>query len=266
MQQTQAHKLGKYEPVQPSQMRLEHGAVWVNMAPSGAGKTTLLETLNDSAYEPVVVLDIDGKAHVLRDRPGKRDVFPCHSWEQLDEYVQALVKERLHPHYRTVVFDGTTAIQQVLSYTRHKIKEITNPQLRQSAYGQSNLEMVDLAQSARLLAEAGTHVIFNIWAVPEIDNSPGQSGIVRIMPDITPTLLNRFLGLFDYVVYMEPNKQPNPYPPVMYWGGSVTKATRAATSPESPLAKMPEIIYRPSWADIFDSYHGKPWPADKHTK
>lgn len=263
---TTAYKLGKHEPVQPSQMRLENGPIVVCMAPSGAGKTTMLETLNDSPYEPVCVLDVDGKAHVLTDRPGKRDVYPCHDWKQLDDHVQALVKERLHPHHLTVCFDGTTAIQQVLSYAKYGLKDIDNPQLRQTAYGRSNVDMVDLAQSARLLAEAGIHVIFNIWATPEKDESPGQSGVVRITPDISPTLLNRFLGLFDYVVYLEQGNQPNPYPPVMYWGGSVSKATRAATSPESPLNKMPERIYRPSWATLFDSYHGKPFPIEKHSK
>jgi hypothetical protein len=65
---------------------------------------------------------------------------------------------------------------------------------------------------------------------------------------------------------LEPNDPPNTYPPVMYWGGSLARATRTATSPDSPLATLPNVIYKPSWADIFDSYHGKPWPAEKHRK
>lgn len=251
-------KLGKSESVQPSDIRQGTAPVVVCMGPSGSGKTTLLETLNDSAYEPVCVLDIDRKAHVLTDRPGKREVYQCSTWEDLDDKVQALVQERLHPRFKTVCFDGTTAIQQILSYNKHKVKETTNPQLRQSAYGNSNLDLISLAQSARLLAEAGIHVIFNIWSAREADKDNGD--LIRITPDLSPTLLNRMLGLFDYVVYIEPNSPPKPtYPPLMYWGGSLTKATRTATSPESPLAKMPETIQKPSWAAIFDSYHGKPF-------
>lgn len=245
--------LGTKQPVQPSQMRTNNGPIFVCMGQSGAGKTTLLETLNDSEYTPVGVADVDGKAHVLTDR-ADRDIYPCHTWEDLDGLVQALLADRLKPKYNTFCFDGTTAMQQVLAYNKHKIKQQTNPQVRQSAYGNANLDMVDLAQSARLLAEAGMHIIFNIWSVREKEEG---SELVRITPDLTTTLLNRFLGLFDYVVYLEPNAQPKPYPPVMYWGGSVTRATRNASSPESPLSKVPERMVNPSWRNIFDAYHGK---------
>lgn len=256
-------KLGNTTPTQPSVIRASSAPVVVCMARSGAGKTTLLETLNDSEYGPVCVLDIDRKAHVLTDRTD-RDVYPISTWKELDDKVQELLKQRLHSQYNTVCFDGTTAIQQILSYNKHSVRETTNPQLRQSAYGNSNLDLVDLAQSARLLAEAGIHVIFNIWAMYEADE---DTKVVRITPDLSPTLLNRMLGLFDYVVYLEPNSPPaKPYPPIMYWGGSPTRATRTAVSPDSPLYNMPEKIYNPSWVSIFDSYHGKPWPATKHQK
>lgn len=249
-------KLGQLEAVQPSTMRTSQGPIFVCMGPSGSGKTTLLETLNDSDYIPVAVADIDRKAHVLTDRED-RSIYPCHTWQDLDSLVQALLAERLHPRFKTVCFDGTTAAQQVLSYGKHDIRKITNPQSRQTAYGNSNLDMVDLAQSARLLAESGMHVIFNIWCV--IEKEEGTQTPPRWTPDLTPTLLNRFLGLFDYVVGLEVSGQPKPYPPTMYWGGSVTRATRSASSPESPLSNMPNIISNPSWAEIFDSYHGKPW-------
>lgn len=257
-----ARKLGQSVPTQPSKMREHFGPTFVNMGPSGAGKTTLLETLNGSPYTPVCVLDIDGKAHVLTDRDD-RDVYPCHTWQDLDEKVQALLKDRLHPVYKTVCFDGGTALQQVLSYKKHNVRETTNPQLRQSAYGNSNLDLVDLAQSMRLLAEAGIHIILNIWSARETAEG---TNMVTLMPDLTPTMLNRFLGLLDFVVYTEKGSLPTPYPPVMQWLGAANVATRAAVSPESPLYKMPERIYKPSWADIFDSYHGKPFPTEKHSK
>lgn len=262
MQQT-SRKLGNAIPAQPSQMRKKFGPTFVNMGPSGAGKTTLLETLNDCPdYTPVCVLDVDGKAHVLTDRDD-RDIYPCHTWKQLDDNVQELVKTRLHPQYKVVCFDGGTAIQQVLSYTKHQVRETTNPQLRQSAYGNSNLDLIDLAQSMRLLAESGIHVILNIWAASEVVEGTNMR---MTMPDLTPTMLNRFLGLLDFVVYTDKGSMPNPYPPVMQWLGPANLGTRAAVSPDSPLYKMPEKIYRPSWADIFDAYHGQPFPVEKHQK
>lgn len=223
----------------------------------------MLETLNGQlAYTPIAVLDIDGKAHVLTDRDD-RDVFPCHTWDQLDEKVQALVKQRLHPVYKTVCFDGGTALQQILSYNKHGVRETTNPQLRQSAYGNSNLDLVNLAQTIRILAESGTHIILNIWSATDVAENTNMR---MTAPDLTPTMLNRFLGLLDFVVYLEKASLPNPYPPIMQWLGAANLGVRAAVSPESPLYKMPSHIYRPSWSDIFDAYHGQPFPADKHAK
>lgn len=262
MTQASTTKLGNVQPTQPSQMRKQFGPTFVNMGPSGAGKTTLLETLNDTEYTPVCEIDVDGKAHVLTDRTD-RDVYPCQTWEDLDSIVQALVAQRLHPKYKTICFDGGTALQQVLSYNKHKVRETTNPQLRQSAYGNSNLDLVNLAQTIRILAESGIHIILNIWAASEVAEGTNMR---MTMPDLTPTMLNRFLGLMDFVVYTDKGNMPNPYPPVMQWLGPASLATRAAVSPESPLYKMPEKIYRPSWADIFDAYHGKPFPLEKHTK
>lgn len=253
-------KLGQVEAKQPSQIRAEQASTFVCMGPSGSGKTTLLETLNDTAYEPVYVLDVDHKAHVLTDRPSSRGIFPCDTWEDLDLKVQELLKQRFSPtRAKVVCFDGTTAIQQILSYNKHKIRENSNPQIRQTNYGNANLDLINLAQSARLLAESGTFVIFNIWSMREKEES---TDLVRVTPDLTPTMLTRMLGLLDFVVYLEPQSPPKPaYPPVMYWGGNALRATRTAASPESPLSHMPDRITEPSWAEIFDSYHGKPFRA-----
>lgn len=251
-------KLGQIEAKQPSQIRAEQASTFVCMGQSGAGKTTLLETLNDTQYEPVCVLDVDHKAHVLTDRPSTRGVFPCSTWKDLDDHVQELLKTRFQKPFNTICFDGTTAIQQVLSYEKHKIK-VAQGMDRVQGYGNSNLDLVWLAQQARLLAEAGIHVIFNIWSTREKDDS---TDLVRVTPDLTPTLLTRMLGLLDFVVYLEPQSPPKPaYPPVMYWGGNALRATRTAASPESPLSHMPDRITEPSWAEIFDSYHGKPFRA-----
>lgn len=227
------------------------------MGQSGAGKTTLLETLNDTEYDHVHVFDVDHKAHVLTDRP-TRGIFPCDTYDELDKLVQEELKQRFSPDRPKVIcFDGTTAIQQILSYNKHKIRENANPQIRQTNYGNANLDLVNLAQSARLLAESGIFVIFNIWSMREKEES---TDLVRVTPDLTPTMLTRMLGLLDFVVYLEPASMPKPpYPPVMYWGGNALRATRTAASPESPLSHMPDRIENPSWAEIFDSFSGKPF-------
>lgn len=255
-------KLGQVEAKQPSQLREDWAPTFVCMASSGAGKTTMLETLNDTSYEPVCVLDIDRKAHVLTDRPGRRGVFPCNTWEDLDGYVQELLKQRFSPdRFNAICFDGITAGQQVLSYNKHKVRESVNPQNRQTAYGNSNLDMINIAQSARLIAETGVPVIFNVWAALEKEEA---TGLTIVAPDLTPTLITRMLGLLDFVVYLESNRPPKtPYPPTMHWGGSALRATRSAASPESPLSHMPDKIDNPSWAEIFDSYHGRPFRAAK---
>lgn len=251
------------EPLDPTKMRENNGIIVVNMGPSGAGKTTLLETLLPK-YGPVAVLDHDGKAHVLKKDP-LIEIYPALTWDEVDLYVQDLEKQSLHPHFKTVCFDGTTALQ-LSTWEKFNIKNIDNPQLRQSAYGKANLLMIDLAQRVRILSERGVNIIFNIWAAKEKAEMGPTSEIVAVTPDITPTLINRMLGMFDFVVYTEPNAQPNPYPPIMRVGGSIQHATRSAISADSPLRELPNVIYKPSWSDFFDTFHGTPWPAAKHTK
>lgn len=260
---TTKHKLAGIEPVAPDTMRSSSGIIIVNMGPSGAGKTTLLETLLPK-YAPVAVLDHDGKGHVLRNNPSM-DIYPSHTWKQTDLFVQDLERQSRTPYYKTVVFDGTTALQ-LSTWDLLGIKDIDNPQLRQSAYGKANSLMIDLAQRVRLLAERGTNIIFNVWAVKEKAEMGPNSEVVSVTPDVTPTLLNRMLGMFDFVVYTEPAPPPKPYPPIIRTGGSPSYATRSATSPESQLRDLPPLIYNPSYTSIIDSFHGEKWPTDKHKK
>jgi len=253
--------LANKEPLKPSTMRLNNGLIAVCMGPSGAGKTSLLETLLPD-YGPVCVLDIDGKAHVLRDHDDV-DVYPCHTWQELDGYLQDLERQSLHPQYKTLVVDGTTYMQVKLAWGKHKVDSIDNAQLRQTAYGKANADMLDFGTRVRILAERGMYVIYNIWSM--LEGQEGEAG-KRIQPDLTGTMLTRFLGGLDFVVYLEPNAPPKPYPPVMRTGGSQLYATRTAVSPDSPLRDLPALIYNPSWASIFDSYRGEPWPTERHNK
>lgn len=257
-----ARKLGGVPAVKPSEMRKDSGLVIVCMGPSGAGKTTLLETLHDTPYGPVAVADVDGKAHVLRDHDDI-DVYPCHTWDVLDNMLIDLTKASLKPYYKTFVVDGTTMMQVGLAWGKHHVDTIDNAQLRQTAYGKANSDMVDFGQRVRVLAERGLNVIYNIWSIIEAQEDEAMR---RVQPDLTPTMLTRFLGILDFVVYLEPNSPPKPYPPIMRTGGSQKYATRTAISPDSPLASLPQLIYNPSWASILDTYHGAPWPTDKHSK
>lgn len=257
-------KLGGVSAQQPSTMRENNGLVIVTMGPSGAGKTTLLETLLPK-YGPIAIADVDGKAHVLRDNPNI-DVFPCHDWETLDKIVEDLLKTSLHPHYKTFVVDGTTMMQVGLAYKKHNVDKIDNPQVRMGAYGRANSDMLDIGARVRILAERGMNIIYNIWSIREKD-APEEGGASHVQPDLTPTMLTRFLGVLDFVVYIETAAPPNkPYPPIMRTGGSQVYATRTAISPDSPLRDMPALIYNPSYTSILDCYHGNKWPIEKHTK
>jgi hypothetical protein len=255
--------LGGVEPTKPSTMRQNNGLIVVCAGPSGAGKTSLLDDPElIKEYGPIAVLDVDGKAHVLRDHPGL-DIYPCHTWKQLDSYVQDLEAHSLHPEYKLVCVDGLALAQTKLAWGHHEVEKIDNPQLRQTAFGKANLDMVNLNARLRILAERGTYIIYNIWAVFE---SSKTDAMERWQPDLTGTLLTRFIGVLDLVVFLEPNAPPKPYPPVMRTGGSQLYGTKTAVSPESPLRDMPQTIYNPSWKSLFDSYTGAPWPTAKHSK
>lgn len=258
---TPTRKLGASTPVQPSAIRAKSGLVLVNMGPSGAGKTTLLETLYDSeehakAYAPVCVLDVDGKAHVLRDSP-HLDVYKCLVWEQCDAHSQALNAST--GVYKTICWDGL-AIMQSKSHKHQNLHKIDNAMLRQSAYGKSNVEMVAIAEQAKILAERGINVIFNIWSTSADDL---DDGITKIMADFTNALRKDFLGIMDFVVYTECAPAPKPYPPIMRTGGSQKYATRTAVSPDSPLRGLPATIRNPNLGNILDSWHGAPWKSSQ---
>lgn len=259
---TSVRKLGGVEAMKPSEMRKTNGATFVCMGPSGAGKTSLLGTLHNTPYAPVAVADVDLKAHVLRDYDDI-DVYPCHEWNTLDAIVIDLVKQSLSPYYKTFVVDGTTMMQIGLAYNKYNVNKISNPMDKQRAYGQANSDVLDLGQRLRVLSERGLNLIYNIWSVNEKEEG---EAMVRVQPDLTPTMLTRFLGVLDFVVYLEPNAPPKMYPPVMRTRGSLKYATRMAISPDSPLAQVPPLIYNPSWASILDTFHGKPWPTEKHGK
>lgn len=259
-------KLGNVEAVKPSTMRAKHGASIVCMGMSGAGKTTLLSTLHDTPYAPVAVADVDLKAHVLRDYDDI-DVYPCHEWATLDNMVLDLLKQTTNPvtgsYYKTFVVDGTTMMQIGLAWGKYNVSKLSNAMDRQTAFGRANSDMIDLGQRVRILAERGINVIYNIWSISE---KAEDEAMARIQPDLTPTMLTRFLGVLDFVFYLEPAPPPNPYPPIMRTGGSQKYATRTAISPDSPLAQLPSLIYNPSWASILDAFHGKEWDYERHKK
>lgn len=250
-------------PKQPSQVRESQGLLSLVMARSGAGKTSLLETLLPD-YGPLAVLDHDGKAHVLRDQPlGQLDVFVKPTWQQVDQFVQHIEQSGNHSPYKTICFDGATLLQ-LTTQEGANVFGTDNPQLRLNRYGEANRNMMQLASRCRVLTERGINIIFNIWAWSEKEDE--SDAFKKILPDITPTLQNKFVGQFDFVVYLERNSPPRPYPPVMITGGSERYGTNTAVSPDSPLRDIPNKIYNPSWKSIFDSFHGKPWPVDQHAK
>ena len=266
-------KLGKVTAQLPSQLRANSGMVIVNMGPSGAGKTTLLETLVDTPehadqYGPVAVLDIDGKARVLRDNP-HIDIFPAVTWAMIAAHCDALSLS-CKP-FKTIVWDGL-AIMQSKSHEHVGVDKQDNPQLRQNLYGKANVLMIQVAQLSKILAEQGVNVIFNTWSKPKTLNT--DTKVEMTQPDLTDKLLRDFIGIMDFVVYTECNSKimvagrqvQGPYPPIMRTGGSTEYATRTAVSPDSPLRDMPDIIYNPSLSTILDCFHGAPWPTAKHAK
>lgn len=260
-------KLGNIEPMQPSAIRQNNGLIIVTMGPSGAGKTTLIETLYESHdrkdrpdYTPICLLDIDGKAHVLRDNP-LLSVYSTRTWEAFDASMQALEAQSKLPHFMTIVLDGV-ALLQINSQIGANVFKTDNPQVRMSRYGNANINMISLASRLRTISERGVNVILNIWSV---DEKQDDTGVTKVVPDVTPTLVNKFLGQLDFVVYVECDS-PNPYPPIMRTGGSGKYWTRTAVSPESPLYGLPDKIYRPSYTTMLDAFHGYPFPTERHKK
>lgn len=281
----QAMSLGNLPARRPSEVREKAGVLVMVMAETGTGKTTLIETLWDPPtaagvggmasasntlawigrpeYTPVALFDIDHKAHVLRDLPGLH-VYGTYTWPQINEATKqiekGLVGDTPFIPFPTVVYDGTTAMQ-IASHEASGVYSERNPQLRQTMFGIANVDMVGLVKRCRVMADKGINVILNIWSAPVKNEA---TGVTTILPDLTDTMQRRFVGLLDFVVYLERNPGPSPYPPVMYTGGFVGYGTKTAVSPDSPLRKMPQIIYNPSYQSLFDSFHGAPWPEAKH--
>lgn len=258
----QPKTIGGMSAQKPSEIRQTSGLLSLVMGRTGSGKTSLLEHLwlpdgTPTEYCPVAVLDFDGKSHVLRDHD-ELQVFLKPTWKQVDDFTQDLEKAGKHPPFKTVCYDGTTLLQQV-SHEGTGVFTTDNPQLRMNRYGDANRNLIMLASRCRTLSERGIHIIFNIWAWAEKEDE--QDAYKRILPDITPTLQNKFVGQFDFVVYLERNSPPKPFPPVMRTGGSERYGTNTAVSPDSPLRQIPDKVVDPSWKVIFDAFHGKPYPT-----
>lgn len=257
---TTARTFAGVQAKKPSEIRQNNGLCAVIMGPSGAGKTTLLLTLLENpTYLPCAVFDVDAKAHVLADNKDI-DVYSATTWPLIDKYAQELNKST--KDYKTICWDGL-AMMQAQSQDAAGVNTVDNPQIRQTRYGKANTNMVQLAQDSKILAERGINVFFNVWSTLEAEQ---DTGIVHVKPDLTATLLSRFIGVMDFVFMLEPAPPPKPYPPIMRAGGSQKYWTKLAVAPDSPLNDMPDVIYRPSLASILDTFHGKPWPTQKHAK
>lgn len=245
------------QPMMPSQVREQAGLLALVMGRTGAGKTSLLETLWPN-YSPVAVLDLDGKAHVLRDLPDLT-LYVKPTWAQVDEFTQALEHAGAHQKHKTICYDGATMLQ-LATQESAGVFNTDNPQLRMSRYGEANRNLTSLVSRCRILSERGLNIIFNIWAWSEKEDE--QDAYKKILPDISPTLQNKFVGQFDLVVYLERGSPPHVFPPVMRTGGSERYGTNTAVSPDSPLRSIPDKLVNPSWSMILDAFHGKPqtWP------
>lgn len=249
------------ESFQPSQIREDTGLMSLVMGRTGSGKTSLLETLwlpdgKPTEYLPLALLDYDLKSHVLKDHPSQLEIFKKPTWKQTDEFVQFLESKGKHVPFKTVCFDGVTLLQTETQRAAG-VYSTTNPGDRLSKYGDANYNMVNLAQRCAILAERGVHIIFNMWASAEKEDE--QDAYKKVLPDITPSLQNKLVGQFVFVVYLEKSPPPKTFPPTMRTGGSERYGTNTALSPDSPLHAMPDKIVDPNWKRIFDSFHGKPW-------
>lgn len=244
------------ESQQPSQIRENTGLMSLIMGRTGSGKTSLLETLFPSEYLPLAILDYDLKSHVLRDHPNEIEIFKKPNWKQTDDFVQFLESKGKHSPFKTVCFDGVTLLQTETQRAAG-VYLTSNPGDRLSRYGDANYNMIHLAERCVILAERGTHIIFNMWASAEKEDE--QDAYKKVLPDITPALQNKLVGQFVFVAYLEKSAPPKTFPPTMRTGGSERYGTNMALSPDSPLRSIPDKITNPSWKVIFDSFHGKPW-------
>lgn len=247
----------------PNEIRQQSGPTIVLMGPQGGGKTSLLYTLTE-AKDPAMMLPLavidtgSGGAHVLPTHP-MIDVYRPTTWAQLERIEQDIAKGT--SPYKSIAWDLLTEVQMI-SHEHAQVYETENPQVRMSRYGNSNQETLELARKlATHSANQGINVIFVAWA-----ETIKEQGIDRTVMDLTPTFRRQLTGVVDFIVYVEPMPPPKPYPPVMRTGGSLNYGTRTRVAPDSPMLKVPELVYQPSLATLIETFHNGEWPADQHTR
>lgn len=250
--------LGGLTPTKPSKQREEKGPTIVLMGPQTAGKTTLLKTLLErpELTMPLAVIDMGGGSFVLPDHPDI-DPYLITNWAQIEKIEQDVAAGR--SPYKSIAWDVLTQMQ-LAAQDAADVFDTDNPQVRATRYGEANRKTLELATSLQAHSQIqGINMIFIVWT-----ETVKENGVDKVVMDLSPTFRRQFTGVIDYVFYLEPNAPPKPYPGVMRTGGSNVYTTRTRIAEGSPMAALPPIIYQPSLSSIIATFHGEPWPTEKH--
>lgn len=168
--------------------------------PSGAGKTRFAA----EAPNPVWI-DVERSTETFRNIPEYSDipVFRPKSFTDIDQFCREVVRKKA---YDTIVIDTIGRVQN--NQIVENLEEVTKDGKGGRKRSQYMPLWGDYRESTNIidplfvfLQEADIHVI--IIAHDRIDMDPDTKSVVRISPDLTPTLAGALIGLINVVGYLE---------------------------------------------------------------
>lgn len=159
--------------------------------PMGAGKTRFTA----SAPNPVWI-DVERSAETFRRIPefAEIPIFKPTSFDEMFQFARDVVRAK---KYQTIVIDtiGRAQDNQVASLVKSRNKDPL------PLWGDYRISTNLMDEMFVFLQDAPVNVV--IICHDKIDMDPETKAIVRISPDLTPTLRKAITGLINVVAYLE---------------------------------------------------------------
>ena len=264
---------------QPAEIRQYKGLCIGMSGRGGVGKTTLSETIvNSPISHNVMFFDVEGGAFVLDDAEDKPGYVPAEGphlgivditeWSHVQLSMQYLIREHKKLGIHGAIWDNCAEVLELCKikhnfYTTEKSKRL-------SLWDDITNDMLTFFRDGRNLCRQEQFVmVFVMWDTDRLVDPSDQRSDHKRDIALSPKLAEKFMGIMDYVCWLETPPKPKPaHPPIMHFLDidPAIPTKKRLNVKQQKMMGIPDVIYNPDLGDIINTVlGGMPWPTDKHT-